>query len=84
MGGYGGLLDVRRPLGLGASVMKTFKKHLYPADGWITDDQDGHAHNQCSRCGLKVKLSRTNTLKFWHGGKWVSKRPACQVSEHKG
>lgn len=70
--------------------MKTYTKHHYPK--WHTDQEglgalgkmlvkEDEAHSKCSRCGLMVKMGRVGGMKFWVGGKWVSKRPPCQVPE---
>lgn len=70
--------------------MKVYKKHHFGE--WSTDRstlggfarvsiQEGDAWTCCTRCKVDVKMGRTGGMKFWVGGKWVSKRPACEVSD---
>lgn len=70
--------------------MKTFKKHHFGP--WLDRNtelttfgrlcvQEGEVHSKCTRCKVMVKMGQSGGVKFWVGGKWVSKRPACQVSE---
>jgi hypothetical protein len=70
--------------------MKTYSKHHYAAEAWtqgkpskgllLASYQEGDSFNTCTRCGCPVKLTKTGTMKFWVGGKWISKRPPCQVT----
>lgn len=67
--------------------MKTFQKHHYadwkPPAGEASrlTFEPGDVHSTCTRCKIPVKIGKQGGLKFWLGGRWVSKRPACQVSE---
>lgn len=40
------------------------------------------SHSKCTNCGIFVKMGTSGGVKFWSGGRWVSKRPPCQKSEH--
>ena len=65
---------------------KTYEKHHYgewsedrsnlqglaklcvnPGEGWTT----------CKRCGVFIVFKKPGGVKFWAGGKLVSKRPPC-------
>lgn len=69
--------------------MKTFQKHHF--NPWRDRSdlgglgkvaiQAGEVHSECSNCKVKVKIGMVGGTKFWVGGKWVSKRPPCEVSE---
>jgi hypothetical protein len=70
--------------------VKTFQKHHFGE--WTNDHstlggfaktQYGpeDARTECTRCHVHVKMGRTGGMKFFVGGKWISKRPPCQVSE---
>lgn len=69
--------------------MKSFQKHHFapwsearPEGGFaklLVAPGEGHTH--CLRCDVFVVMKRVGGLKFWVGGKLVSKRPVCVVPE---
>lgn len=40
--------------------------------------QESEALSECVRCGVTVKMGKGG-YKFWVGGRWVTKRPSCEV-----
>lgn len=70
--------------------MKTYAKHHFApwkdrtkglgGFGKLTV-QEGEVYSNCTRCKVHVKCTKTGQTKFWVDGRWVSKRPPCQVSE---
>lgn len=70
--------------------MKTYTKHHFGpwldrneglmGLGRVCLDED-EVHSKCTRCQVVVKIGRVGGTKFWVGGRWVSKRPPCQVPD---
>ncbi len=70
--------------------MKTYAKHYFgpwqERNEGLTNFgklcvEEGEVHSNCVRCKVHVKIGRTGGTKFWVGGRWVSKRPPCQVPD---
>lgn len=67
--------------------MKTYQKHHFGP--WqdrstlsglgLVAIEEGAVHSNCTRCGVKAKIGPSGGTKFWVSGRWVSKRPPCEV-----
>lgn len=63
-----------------------YKKHHFapwneaPPEGGLAKLLVGpdDAHSTCTRCKVFVVVQKVGGMKFWVGGKLVSKRPPCE------